>query len=290
MERVCRDSGVLAALALLAALVSGVLLAFEYAPTTLAAYHSVLGLRSPALRGLHAHATHAALGLTLLHAILALWASSRWTRPGLWLTGVGAALLTVVAAYGGRVLPWDLHGATSQTVAEQLFGFGFGSLAAQSVLHGLLSVALVGLAAWHIVLGNREVSRDGGDAGHTGQAREDPRWRRERWLLPIGLVALWALALLVDVPLDARYQPLALQPQFVGAEWYLRWLQWIGIAIGPNAARVSLVLLIAALVCTPLAAKRVGAARLRWGWLAALALLALLTALPSGLPTAGGSG
>ena len=298
MQALFSLSGWLAVLALATALVSGVVLGCGYVPSAEAAYASTL-TADAWTRALHHHASHATLVLGLVHVLLFLLPRRRpadgrrgaggrgavggrveigeaevggamvvtpaRTIPG-WVSGVLALGLTIVAAYSGRVLPWDTHGAVSLQMAEGFFGLHLPQLSAVLWLHvGATLALMVGLAshiAWRA-------------------ASELPR--RQIVALLSALALLLIAAVFIAAPLGARHVPAALEPRLVRAEWYLRWLQWLGVHAGLTVTRLLLVLFFALSMASPRLSARLGAQRARWLWLALAALLVLLSLLPRGV-------
>lgn len=282
MQALFSLSGWLAVLALAVALASGLVLGWSYVPSAEAAYASTL-TADGWTRALHHHASHTTLALGLVHVLLlcrrgdgprgageagvtgAVAVSPARSIPG-WVSGVFALALSIVVAYSGRVLPWDTHGAVSLQIAEGFFGLRLPQLSAVLWLHLAASLALaVGLAshvAWRA-------------------ASELPRRQIVALLLALALLLL--AAVLMAAPLGARHLPAALEPRLVTAEWYLRWLQWLGVHAGLTVARLLLALLVALALAAPRLSARLGARRARWLWWTLAALLVLLSVLPSGV-------
>lgn len=285
MQALFSLSGWLAVLALAVALASGLVLGSSYVPSAEAAYATTL-MADGWTRALHHHASHTTLALALVHALLllrrrgdgprgavvgeagvagAVVVSPARTMPG-WVSGVFALALTIVVAYSGRVLPWDTHGAVSLQIAEGFIGLRLPQLSAVLWLHVMATLALaVGLVphvAWRA-------------------ARELPRRQIVALLSVLALLLL--AAALIAAPLGARHLPAALEPRLVNAEWYLRWLQWLGVHAGLTVTRLLLVLFVALAFAAPRLSARLGAQRARWLWWTLAALIVLLSVLPSGV-------
>mgnify|MGYP003780456087 FL=1 len=273
--------GWIAVLLLLLAVASGFLLACFYVPTHDQAYVSVRELafaRPYALwaRGMHRIAAHLAILFALPHFAFLLWKDrSRDARRLAWATGLLAFALLGLLAFLGRVLPWDVHGAVSLSIALSFFGFApVASEAPQPAvlpavwfLHLLSAATLVACVASHLPW--RAVVRGGSFA-------------RERLplltlsVLPVAAAAAFALRPSLGLPFDG-FTPSTSS----AAEWYLRWLQFLAER-SLTLARIVTAALVALAVALPWAATPPMRMRLRYVWVAVLAVLLLLSAMPIG--------
>jgi quinol-cytochrome oxidoreductase complex cytochrome b subunit len=138
--------GGLAFTALLALVLSGLLLVLHYEPTPERAYTSVLLLERDVwggyyLRNLHRLSSHAFLTLVFLHTVRVLLTGA-YQRPRQlnWIVGCGLMGLAVFAGYTGYLLPLDqLSYWATQTGMELLRAVPFGGL-----LHDILVPDSVG--------------------------------------------------------------------------------------------------------------------------------------------------
>ena len=276
-------TGWLGLLALVLAVLSGLLLSWHYRPDAAAAHASVIDLESATvtgatMRSLHWYATHLALAALLLHLSCALVFGRRSTStrewfPTRWLSGLSGLALVVLLAYSGRALPWDAHGATSVVVARAFLTVGetrlldavLGRGAAVLPRLWLLHLALTGLLLAPILV-------------HVPLRGALPALERRTLLVAgVAFVALVVIALLVRAPLGPPADPLAAPA--AEAQWYLRWLQWLALR-SPAIARLALLVVLVLGVATPALGRRLGGRRLRLTWLATLAILVVLSLAP----------
>jgi quinol-cytochrome oxidoreductase complex cytochrome b subunit len=292
-------TGWLALLCLGLALVTGVLLGWSYTPTEQLAHASVVDLEATsrfgrAVRSLHFLSSHVAVVLTLLHLVVALarrsfvrWLSEReaWTS---WLFAGGGLACLLLLTFGGRILPWDRHGAISLTMLESFLQLGasnpvaalLGDAALRLQRLWMIHLLLSGLLVLCVVL-------------HAPVLRRLREWREagrpSRPVVPglVTLVVLLVLAGLVraplgPAPLSAEGTPLSAEGT-VAAEWYLRWLQYLAL----NSIELAQVLLAGLCLLglvTPALARRVAPSRLRVVWLVVLGGLVLISLLPVPAP------
>jgi hypothetical protein len=282
-------TGWLALLCIPVALLSGALLGWFYLPDPASAHGSLVELESVVpfgalLRSLHSVSSHGALGTALLHFAAVLRQDGARDRSTTWTTGVWALALLGALAFSGRALPWDQHAGLSLQMADRflragevrplslLFGPLDGPLLLERVwlLHLGLTVGLAALLLWHLPLRTR-----------LREWSADARARRRALAVGGGGLALLLVAGLVfRAPLGLPFAADAEQLARPSAEWYLRWIQLLSLRAGP-AALITLGVLVAAAIGTPLVHRRLGPRRLRFLWAGLLALLLLLSLVPA---------
>jgi ubiquinol-cytochrome c reductase cytochrome b subunit len=128
-------------------LITGLLLAFYYVPSTDHAHTTVSFIEKvlPAgswLRALHHHGSQWLALFLLLHVVELFWRGAYRTQTTRWLTGVILLGLVMVAGATGYSLPWDVRAFFSTRVAE-------------GILSGL---PLIGSGARAWLLGANEIS------------------------------------------------------------------------------------------------------------------------------------
>jgi hypothetical protein len=197
----------------------------------------------------------------------------RIEEPWRWISGVLAALLLAAAAFSGRVLPWDQHGAVSFTVGLSLLSPGAvawlgpanGALGRILLLHLGASALLLWLTWSHL-------------QGRSGLQRlwERPAAAWRDLLVASALLLLGSM--LVRAPLGPQFEPAA-AASAVTSEWYVRWVEVLAVRSG-GLARWTLVALCAAALTTPWWGRRIGATRMRAAWWAVLSLVTLISLLP----------
>ena len=120
------DFGLLALVVASAGLVSGLFLAFHYAPTLEAAHPSLRHLESEVmlgglLRGLHHWCGTGALLLAAAHGLRVLFHGGHLPpRRRLWVIGCGLGLVLLGFAYTGYLLPGDERAFTGMSVMESV--------------------------------------------------------------------------------------------------------------------------------------------------------------------------
>ncbi|MBI3961977.1 MAG: cytochrome b N-terminal domain-containing protein [Deinococcus sp.] len=166
--------------------VTGVLLMFQYLPTTEQAYADIQRLSGEVflgqlLRNMHRWAAHAMVLAVFLHMCRAFFTGSyKPPRSFNWAVGVGLLVLTLLLSFTGYLLPWDQLAFWAITVGTNIAGYaplvgralrsflldgivvGQGALLRFYVLHvvvlPLVLALLVGLHFWR-------VRKDGGISG-----------------------------------------------------------------------------------------------------------------------------
>ena len=262
---------------------SGVVLAFDYAPTVDAAHASVARLMDPEqapfgplVRGLHHFGASFLIVLLVLHLVQVAWAGAyRRPREANWLTGLALAGVLFGFAFTGYLLPWDQTAyyatrvglnitASSPIIGEPMAtllqgGAVMGNLTLTRfyVIHVvLLPGALLALFGLHFALFRRRGVTPILDASGQVPPKRQPFWpnqaAKDAVAVLLVLGALVALAALKDAPLGAKADPSA--PFDARPEWYFYWLfqllhffeppyDWIGTMAIPCAIATFLVLL-----------------------------------------------
>ena len=254
-----------------AQMLSGVALAFDYAPTVAAAHASVARIMAavplgPIVRGMHHYgATFLVVGLVAHLVQVALAGAYRRPREANWLTGLGLALLVFGFAFTGYLLPWDetAYYATrvGLNIASSTPGLGpplaavlqggsvMGNLTLTHfyVVHVIvLPALLLGLLAIHLAL----FRRHGVTVREARAARAEPHgavatgrsallerfWPHQAaydgMAMAAAVVALVVVAALVPSPLGDKADPsVAFDAR---PEWYFLWLfQLLHIFVPP---------------------------------------------------------
>lgn len=222
------------ALVLAAVLVgTGVLLAFNYSPSTEHAYHSVRHIENSVplgglVRGLHHWAASLLVAVLVVHTLHA-FARGGFAPPREVTWGVGALLFLVVLAFAftGTLLPWDEKAYWATVVGTSMVAqfpglggyllhlvrggaeVGAATLARFYAIHvALLPLVLVGLVALHLyfVVLHGVTAREGG-----GRRKAIPFWPRvaamDAVAMVVALTLLVALALWMGAPLEAPADP-----------------------------------------------------------------------------------
>jgi ubiquinol-cytochrome c reductase cytochrome b subunit len=105
--------GSVATFAFLVQTVTGILLAFNYAPTPGEAYDSLRYIMTqvtagPLLRGAHHWGASLMIIVVVVHMIqVLLWGAYKKPREATWIAGVLLLLLTLAFGLSGYLLPWD---------------------------------------------------------------------------------------------------------------------------------------------------------------------------------------
>jgi ubiquinol-cytochrome c reductase cytochrome b subunit len=234
-----------------AQLLSGVALAFEYAPTTSAAWESLARVMDPGqspwgrvVRGLHHHGASLMVIVLVAHVVqVALFGAHRRPREANWLTGMALGLVVLALGFTGYLLPWDQTAfyatrvginivrstpVVGAPIAELLQGgpiLGNLTLTRFYVLHVvLLPGALLLLVVVHLVL----FRRHGVTARASGAtpARAEPFWPRQALRDVLAMLAACALLLLAAwlLPVELGEKADPSRPFDARPEWYFLWL------------------------------------------------------------------
>ncbi len=248
--------GILLALILLQ-LVSGLLLAIYYAPSTHTAWESIQYIQTQVpmgqfIRGLHHYGASAFVILIVLHMLLVFLAGA-YKRPRrlLWCVGVALFLLVLAFGYTGYLLPWDLKAYFGTQVGTAIPGSAPGvgpyilrllrggeqvgqlTLARFYALHVILfPLLLMGLTALHISivrkLGVTPPGRQVGE-GESHEERDGERFApaqlaRDSVAVLVVLGTIAALAWFLPASLGPKANP-ANTTYVPRPDWYFLGLQ-----------------------------------------------------------------
>ncbi len=258
---------------------TGVLLAFNYAPTPGDAYNSLRYILTELtggrlIRGLHHWGASMMIVIVVLHMVqVLLYGAYKKPRETTWLVGV--VLLVVTLAYGltGYLLPWDNRAYWGTVVTtriaglapvlgpyiQRLMGSGGGSVGVVTFarfygLHVLLlppaTLILIGL---HVYLVRKHgVAPAAGDEVLPNQQFYPRQAFRDTVAIFIAFAVLFLMAVLVRVPLEQLADPT--DTSYVPRpEWYLLFLfqtlklfsgplEVVGAVVLPGLAMLALVL------------------------------------------------
>src|SRR5229473_592201 len=134
--------GSVALFAFLVQVFTGILLAFNYAPTPGDAYNSLRYIVTELtggrlMRGLHHWGASMMIVVVVMHMLqVFLWGAYKRPREATWMAGVGLLLLTLAYGLTGYLLPWDNRAYWGTVVATQI--------AAQAPLMGPYLTRLLG--------------------------------------------------------------------------------------------------------------------------------------------------
>ena len=107
---------------------TGILLAFNYAPTPGEAYNSLRYILTEVtggrlIRGLHHWGASMMIVVVVLHMVqVFLWGAYKKPREATWMVGVVLLLLTLAYGLTGYLLPWDNRAYWGTVVATQIAG------------------------------------------------------------------------------------------------------------------------------------------------------------------------
>ncbi len=105
---------------------TGIMLAFNYAPTPGDAYNSLRYILTEVtggrlMRGLHHWGASMIIVIVVLHMVqVFLWGAYKKPREGTWIVGVILLLLTLAYGLTGYLLPWDNRAYWGTVVATQI--------------------------------------------------------------------------------------------------------------------------------------------------------------------------
>jgi quinol-cytochrome oxidoreductase complex cytochrome b subunit/mono/diheme cytochrome c family protein len=232
--------------------ITGILLALNYAPSVETAWPSVNYIQEEVplggfIRGLHHWGSSAMVILLLVHLVqVFVWGAYKKPRELTWMVGVLLLVCILGLAFTGYLLPWDQKaywatkvglGIASTTpvigdgVRDVLQGgpeMGNLTLTRFFTLHGFILPGLVIiLVVIHLYLFRRHgVTPSWGQTEAQLKAREEPFWPKQAWK-----DGVLALAFLVGLGLWAYYRPAPLeqpadpsQPYEARPEWYFMFL------------------------------------------------------------------
>ena len=229
--------------------VTGLVLMLYYVPHTDAAYRSMKDIQFAVtfgmfLRNAHRWAAHGMVAVVFLHMCRVFFTGSyKRPREFNWVVGVVLLVLTLALSFTGYLLPWDQLAFWAITVGTSIVSYfplvgdparylllggyeiGQAALLRFYVLHCLVLPLVMGFL---IALHFWRVRKDGGLAVPPGPMRRAPSWPhllfRELVILVLVLVAVHAVALLVDAPLE-EIANAARTPNPAKAPWYFLGLQ-----------------------------------------------------------------
>jgi ubiquinol-cytochrome c reductase cytochrome b subunit len=248
--------------------VTGALLAFNYAPTPGEAYNSVKYIMTeltggPLIRGLHHWGASMMLIIVVLHMVqVFIYGAYKKPREATWMVGVTLLLITLVFGLSGYLLPWDnrayfgtvvtthiasqapilgpyllrLLGSQGDSVGNVTFSRFY---ALHTVLLPPLTIILIGI---HIYL-----VRKHGVAAAPGDTAPKRKFFPEQVFkdtvgIAIAFIILFVMAIVAKVPLERLADPTdtAYIPR---PEWYFLFLfQILKFFKGPMETFVSVVL------------------------------------------------
>jgi ubiquinol-cytochrome c reductase cytochrome b subunit len=258
--------------------VTGILLAFNYAPTPGDAYTSVSYILERVAGGRMIHGLHhwgaslMVIAVFLHMAQVFIYGAYKRPREATWIAGVALLLLTLSFGLTGYLLPWDNRAYWGTVVTTRIManvplagpiltrltgatnGIGVITFSRFYALHTLLLPGITALLiAIHVYLVRRHgVAPAANDAGNT--QKFFPRQAfRDVFAVFIAFAVLFAAAAFLDVPLERMADPtdIAYVPR---PEWYFLFLfqllklfpgnlEVIGTVIIPSLAVLALVLL-----------------------------------------------
>jgi ubiquinol-cytochrome c reductase cytochrome b subunit len=271
--------GSVAMFAFLVQTVTGILLAFNYAPTPGEAYDSLRYIMTqvtagPLLRGAHHWGASLMIVVVVVHMIQALlWGAYKKPREVTWIAGVLLLLLTMAFGLSGYLLPWDNRAYWGTVVTTQIAALapGAGPLltrllgtdgtavgvvtfarfyAAHVLLLPPLTMLLIGL---HVYLVRRHgVAPTPADQNKPKKKFYPEQVAKDAVAMFVWFAVLMGMAALARVPLGHVADPtdLSYVPR---PEWYflflfqfLKWfegpLEVVGAVILPTLAILGLVL------------------------------------------------
>jgi ubiquinol-cytochrome c reductase cytochrome b subunit len=244
--------GSLLLFAFLVQVITGILLAMNYAPSVSTAYPSVRYIQEEIpsgafIRAVHHWGSSAMVVLLLLHLLqVFIWGAYKRPREFTWMVGVLLLLCTLGLAFTGYLLPWDQKAYWATKVGLGIVGttpvigdgtrtllqggpqLGNLTLTRFFTIHGFILPGLVVLlVVVHLYLFRRHgVTPPWGKTEAELKAHEEPFWPRQAWM-----DAVFALLFLVGLGVWAHYQPAPLEAQAdpsqryeARPEWYFMFL------------------------------------------------------------------
>ena len=278
MKNTTIGTGWLAAVFLLANVLSGLWLWLHYVPEPALAYDSIVDLENVLyagafIRSIHYFSSHFFIAALLAHAAGSILGGTDFSTlaPGRWPSGVVLAAGLVTLAFLGKALPCDQHGGVSLVVVKNFAGLGSGpTLTSILWLHIAGTLILLPLMAVHV-----------GPAFRGRPADAGPGCRAARVFFGVvGALTVIVVPLAAGAPLGPAYDE-RLSSAGVVAQWHLRWLQWLTEA-SPTAARIALPALLLLALLTPRLRAAAGDRGMRIAWLAVAAVLVIMSFLRIG--------
>jgi ubiquinol-cytochrome c reductase cytochrome b subunit len=244
--------GSLLLFAFLLQVITGVLLATNYAPSVDSAWASVRFIQEEVplgdlIRGVHHWGSSAMVVLLLFHLVqVFVWGAYKRPRELTWMVGVLLLFCTLGLAFTGYLLPWDQKAYWATKVglgiASTVPGIGDGlrtllqggpqmgdlTLTRFFALHAfVLPGLLILLVVVHLYLFRRHgVTPSWWQTPDQLQAKEEPFWPGQAWkdgvLALVFLVALGLWAWYHPAPLEEKANPS--RPYEARPEWYFMFL------------------------------------------------------------------
>jgi ubiquinol-cytochrome c reductase cytochrome b subunit len=257
---------------------TGILLAFNYAPTPGDAYKSVSYILERVAAGKMVHGLHhwgASLMIVAVFLHMAqvfIYGAYKRPREATWLAGVALLLLTLAFGLTGYLLPWDNRAYWGTVVTAQIMasvplagpvltqligaanGIGVVTFSRFYALHTLLLPGVTGLLiAFHIYLVRRHGTAPAASDNGNTQKFYPKQAFRDVMAVFAAFVILFAAAAFLEVPLERIADPtdISYVPR---PEWYFLFLfqllkifegkmELIGTVILPTLAVLALIIL-----------------------------------------------
>jgi ubiquinol-cytochrome c reductase cytochrome b subunit len=259
---------------------TGIMLAFNYAPTPGEAYNSLRYILTEVtagrlMRGLHHWGASMIIVVVVLHMVqVFLWGAYKKPREGTWIVGVILLLLTLAYGLTGYLLPWDNRAYWGTVVATQIGAtvplagpyvsrllastgdIGVVTFARFYGLHVLLlppaTMLLIGL---HVFLVRRHgVAPAPGDELKPKKSFYPEQVFKDTVAVFFAFAILFTMALMVRVPLERLADPTDTS-YIPRPEWYFLFLfQMLKVFEGPLEVVGTVILptvAILALILTP---------------------------------------
>jgi ubiquinol-cytochrome c reductase cytochrome b subunit len=238
---------------------TGIMLAFNYAPTPGEAYNSLRYILTEVtagriMRGLHHWGASMIIVIVVLHMVqVFIWGAYKKPREGTWIVGVILLLLTLAYGLTGYLLPWDNRAYWGTVVATQIGAtvplagpyvsrllastgdIGVVTFARFYGLHVLLlppaTTLLIGL---HVFLVRRHgVAPAPGDELKPKKSFYPEQVFKDTVAVFVAFVILFTLAIAVRVPLERLADPTDTS-YIPRPEWYFLFLfQMLKVFEGP---------------------------------------------------------
>jgi quinol-cytochrome oxidoreductase complex cytochrome b subunit len=257
---------------------TGIMLAFNYAPTPGEAYNSLRYILTEVtagrlMRGLHHWGASMIIVIVVLHMVqVFIWGAYKKPREATWMVGVVLLLLTLAYGLTGYLLPWDNRAYWGTVVTTQIAAMapGLGQYATRLMggdgavgvvtfarfyaLHVLLlppaTLALIGI---HVYLVRKHgVAPAPSDEGKPNKQFYPQQVFKDTAAIFLAFALLFTLAIAVRVPLEQIADPTdtAYIPR---PEWYFLFLfqtlklfegplEVVGAVILPTLAMLTLIL------------------------------------------------